>query len=225
MKPPEQFVVWGSAGHARVLRDLIALRGGQVIALIDNNPGATSSLAGTPLFIAEAGLRDWMSRSPAPASAAGAVAIGGAKGRDRHALGLLMKQCGLPLPQLVHPSSCVALSAVMGEGCQILAHAVVSSDAVLGDACIINNSANVDHECVLGNGVHIAPGAVLCGCVEVGDYALIGAGAVILPRIRIGSGATVGAGAVVHRDVPAGAIVAGNPARPIGPHTLHQDSK
>jgi serine acetyltransferase len=36
---------------------------------------------------------------------------------------------------------------------------------------------------------------------------------VILPGLRIGEGALVGAGSVVTRDVPPGAVVAGNPAR------------
>ena len=67
----------------------------------------------------------------------------------------------------------------------------------------------------LGNGVHLAPGATLCGCINIGDNVFIGASAVVLPRISIGQDAVVGAGAVVTRDVPAGATVAGNPARVI----------
>ena len=43
--------------------------------------------------------------------------------------------------------------------------------------------------------------------------ASIGSGATILPNIRIGENAIVGAGSVVTKDVPANAIVAGNPAR------------
>jgi acetyltransferase-like isoleucine patch superfamily enzyme len=46
--------------------------------------------------------------------------------------------------------------------------------------------------------------------------ASIGAGAVILPGLTIGERALVGAGAVVTRDVEAGAVVRGNPARPTG---------
>src|SRR5207237_518763 len=43
--------------------------------------------------------------------------------------------------------------------------------------------------------------------------AAIGTGAVLLGGITIGQGAVVGAGSVVTRDVPAGSVVAGNPAR------------
>ena len=48
---------------------------------------------------------------------------------------------------------------------------------------------------------------------RIGRRASIGSGAVILCGITIGEGALVGAGAVVTRDVPAGGIVAGVPAR------------
>ncbi len=49
--------------------------------------------------------------------------------------------------------------------------------------------------------------------VTIGDDVWIGQRAIILPGVRIGDHAIVGAGAVVTKDVPAGAIVGGNPAR------------
>ncbi|MCB9593486.1 MAG: acyltransferase [Sandaracinaceae bacterium] len=49
--------------------------------------------------------------------------------------------------------------------------------------------------------------------VVVEDDADLGVGAIVLPGVTIGRGAQVGAGAVVTRDVPAYAVVAGNPAR------------
>jgi maltose O-acetyltransferase len=52
--------------------------------------------------------------------------------------------------------------------------------------------------------------------VVIGKRVFIGAGAIILAGSRIGDDAVVGAGAVVSGHIPAGSIVAGNPARIIG---------
>ena len=56
--------------------------------------------------------------------------------------------------------------------------------------------------------------------VVVGDDVWIGWNATVLKGVTIGDGAVVAAGALVLRDVPAGATVAGNPARPVDPETL-----
>ncbi|MRG84738.1 acyltransferase [Salinibacillus xinjiangensis] len=53
------------------------------------------------------------------------------------------------------------------------------------------------------------------GKVEIGDEVMIGANSTILPGVEIGDGAIVSAGTVVHKDVPAGCFVGGNPMQVI----------
>jgi serine O-acetyltransferase len=47
----------------------------------------------------------------------------------------------------------------------------------------------------------------------IGNGAQVGAGAVVIGRVHVGAGAVIGANAVVIADVPAGAVMAGVPAR------------
>lgn len=78
--------------------------------------------------------------------------------------------------------------------------------------------------CVLADGVFVAStdhardnrhDAVGTGPITIGDRVFLGQRAVVLGGVRIGDGATVGAGAVVTKDVPAGAVVVGVPAREV----------
>jgi hypothetical protein len=89
----------------------------------------------------------------------------------------------------------------------------VSEGCILSEGVRVNIGGSIMHECVVGRFVTIGPGAVVLGKVTLGDHCYIGANATVLPGLSIGAGALVGAGAVVTKDVTAGAVVKGNPAR------------
>jgi sugar O-acyltransferase (sialic acid O-acetyltransferase NeuD family) len=206
------FVIWGCAGHAKVLVSLIKSQGGQVIAFFDKSMVA-SILPNVPIYIGETGFNTWINELQEISPIYGAVAVGGHSGSDRMVIQKKFRFAGLKLDPLIHPTSFVCDTARIGEGSQVLAQAVVAAECELGEVCIINHKASVDHECILGHGVHIAPGATVCGCVTIGDNVMIGAGSVILPRITIGHDSIIGAGAVVTKDVPERSIIVGNPGR------------
>jgi sugar O-acyltransferase (sialic acid O-acetyltransferase NeuD family) len=114
---------------------------------------------------------------------------------------------------VLHPSVSIAQTAQIGLGTLVAAQAVVAPDTKVGFHCIINHSAVVDHDCTLGDFSHIAPQSCLGGASQVGRGVLIGAGAVVLPGISVGDYAVIGAGSVVTKNVGAGTIVVGSPAR------------
>jgi len=116
---------------------------------------------------------------------------------------------GFRFPTLVHPAAWVDASAVLHEGVQVMAGAVIQPDTEIGPNSIINTHASVDHDCCIGAHVHIAPGATLCGSARIHDRAFIASGATVIQGLSVGEDAVVGAGSVLVRDLEARLIFLG----------------
>jgi acetyltransferase-like isoleucine patch superfamily enzyme len=109
--------------------------------------------------------------------------------------------------------------ARIGRRCKISSHTFVCEGVTIGDGCFIGHGVmfinDKDPRAVNAAGEPEGEDDWADRFVEtrVGDRVSIGSGAVILGGISIGDGALIGAGAVVTRDVEAGTVVAGVPAR------------
>jgi UDP-2-acetamido-3-amino-2,3-dideoxy-glucuronate N-acetyltransferase len=119
--------------------------------------------------------------------------------------------------------------ATIGSDCKIQSHAFVCDGVTIGDAAFIGHGVIFINDNVpratTRDGELRTPGDWERQRTTVAPGASLGSGAVVLGGLHIGEGAVVGAGAVVTRDVPAGAKVAGNPARPLdaaADRTSHQ---
>ena len=206
-----KIVIWGAAGHAKVVADILRQTGFDVVGFLDDtNPdrrgepfcGATVLGDANQLQkIYESGVRKAI------------VAFG--DNMRRLAAGELLEERGFELITAIHPSAVIARDALVGSGSMVAAGAVVGPGAVIGRCAILNTAATVNHDCTIADGAHIGPGAHIAGHVQVGRCAWIGIGVTIIDRKRIGAWSIVGAGAVVIEDVPDRVSVAGVPARVI----------
>jgi UDP-2-acetamido-3-amino-2,3-dideoxy-glucuronate N-acetyltransferase len=107
----------------------------------------------------------------------------------------------------------------IGAACKVQSHTFVCEGVTIGDRAFIGHGVMFVNDsrprATNERGELQGPGDWEMSETLVEDGASIGSGAVVLGGVTIGADALVGAGAVVTRDVAPGAVVAGNPARPL----------
>lgn len=131
---------------------------------------------------------------------------------------------------IVGDQACVRERCTIGDDVVIGRGALVENDTTIGRGTVIQANAYITAYSLLEEDVFVAPCVTTTNDNYMGRTekrhalrrgptirrgARIGGGAVLLPGVEIGEEAFVGAGSVVLRDVPARAVVVGNPARQI----------
>ncbi|MBT1157043.1 WxcM-like domain-containing protein [Aminobacter anthyllidis] len=127
----------------------------------------------------------------------------------------------------------VLAGATIGSNCNICDHVFIENDVVVGNDVTIKSGVQLWDGVRVGDRVFVGPNATFTNdrfprskqypdtflLTTVEEGASIGANATILPGITIGRQAMIGAGAVVTKNVPANAVVVGNPAVIVGYQT------
>lgn len=179
------FLLYGSRRFSDTLEALLLDCGHRCLGRLDDEPGAPRALC----TLAAAATR--FDRTEVRL----ALAIGYADLPARWHAWLRLRSAGWRSPPLVHPRAYVASGAKLGEGCIVMASAIVDHRTHLAEACVLWPGACVNHDVNIGANTFVAPNATICGHVEIGVNCFIGAGAnvandCLVPpatRIKMGS--------------------------------------
>lgn len=205
------FVIVGAGGMGRELLGWIAGCGPDmrrrfaVAAFISEGDDAGSRCHDLPILRPD----EWVGAAPR-------FVIAIAEPADKKRIGLALADRGWQAETFIHDTAMVGLAVRIGAGTVICPQCRISTDATIGEHVLVNSNSGIGHDAIVGSYSSLLGAVSVNGNAEVGEGVLLGAGSMIYPGKRVGDGATVGLGSVVLRNVAAGAIVFGNPARKIG---------
>lgn len=100
-------------------------------------------------------------------------------------------------------------NSFINSGCKIRCHESIS----IGDNCAISHDFTV-----MDSNAHELNGSKYTAPVTIGNSVWIGTRVIVLPGVQVGDGAVIAAGSLVNKNVPAGSLVGGVPARVIKEH-------
>jgi sugar O-acyltransferase (sialic acid O-acetyltransferase NeuD family) len=205
-------VIIGAGGHAKVLLEILRLRGSEILGFTDLDPRrAGQRIHGLTILGGDASV---LCHDPRKVLLVNGVGSTGTMDARKEVFERFMNQ-GYDFASVIHPGAIISSTSELGTGVQVLAGAVIQVDARISFNCIVNTGAIVEHDCQIDAHVHLAPGVTLSGGVVVGEETHIGTGATIVQGVVVGRRCTVAAGAVVLANVNDGTKVAGIPAKEI----------
>lgn len=202
-------IIIGNGGHASVLTEILLLQQRDILGY--TAPREETNSYGVKYLGADKTIGEYSPKEVDLVLGLGTVSVS----TIRHSIFEEMKRQGYTFANCIHPKTIISITAILAEGIQVMAGAIIQPHAQIGENTIINTGAIIEHDCLIGAHVHIAPGTTLSGGVIIGNESHIGTGSSIIQGVEIGKNTLIGAGSVVITNIGTSKKAFGVPAKEV----------
>lgn len=119
----------------------------------------------------------------------------------------------IPFANVIHSSSYIDKSAVIGQGLFILPHCTIDAHVVLGNNVLLNTATTVAHHTSVADHCFFAPSVAVAGKSRIGERVVLGINSTVIDHVNICADVRTGAGAVVTEDLTEPGLYLGIPAK------------
>jgi len=118
----------------------------------------------------------------------------------------------IPFEKLIHPSSFVDPSVVIGEGSFVLPGCTIDVGSKLGNNVLLNTGSTIAHDTTICNHSFLAPAVAVAGKTIINECCILGINCTIIDNLLIGKNIRIGAGSLVLKNIEIPGMYAGVPA-------------
>ena len=166
----KKIIIVGAGGHGKSIAETIQLTGAyEILGFIDDSYPERNRVWEYNILANIENAHQFYDKSDCTV-----IAIGNNSARE--SLHKSLKNAGIPLATIVHPTAFVSPTARVGCGSTIMARAVVNTEAVLGEGVIVNCGAIIDHHCEIKDFGHLGVATAMAGGTQLGYGAWLQAG-------------------------------------------------
>jgi sugar O-acyltransferase (sialic acid O-acetyltransferase NeuD family) len=121
----------------------------------------------------------------------------------------------IPFATLIHPSSYIESSCIIGKGVVVLPGCVLDKGVILEDNILLNTGCIIAHDTKVGKHCFLAPSIKLAGFIHIGECCFLGIGTTVIDNIKITNYVQTGGGTVVVKNITEKGLYVGVPHRKI----------
>lgn len=107
-----------------------------------------------------------------------------------------VRDAGYLFPPLIHPRADLHGSVEVGDGCLVMAGALLDVNSCLESVSVLWPGVVISHDSIIGENTFVSPNATVCGFSSVGSHSFVGAGAVIPDHVKVPDRSFIRAGSL-----------------------------